>query len=95
MTQSDSFPQIAGPPRTEEGASALAKAVGKTVGSVEFGVQHSGTQGDEAIILHFTDETSLAIVARPPSAAGVDETALALVWRGEEEREAYDDSLAM
>lgn len=57
-------PRLIGPPQPELKASELAKAVGKEISRVEFGEQdtHAQAHAAEAIILHFTDGSSLSIL---------------------------------
>ncbi len=61
----DQGPDIVGPPMPEHKAQDLEKAVGKTIAAVEFGVQSSLPEWkheSEAIVLHFTDGTALAML---------------------------------
>jgi hypothetical protein len=58
-------PEIVGPPMPKHKATDLEKAVGKIVSAVEFGVEASVPEWKhegEAIVLHFTDDTALAIM---------------------------------
>ena len=60
------FPEFAGPPTPAFKLGELEKAVGKTIGSVEIGEvkPRSGQEHrSEAIVLHFTDGSSLALRA--------------------------------
>lgn len=106
MPEANSFPEIVGPPHPERKAADISKATGKTVASVEFGVESSNSERhkSEVIILHFTDDTSLAIMASSKAGNHTDavsietsdvDSYLMIYWKGEDEREAYDDSLAM
>lgn len=57
------LPKIVAPPLANYSINGIRKAVGKTVQSVEIGTRESLTRlhESEAIILHFTDGTSLGI----------------------------------
>ncbi|MCC6191708.1 MAG: hypothetical protein IT318_21985 [Anaerolineales bacterium] len=57
------FPKLSGPPRPEYKLAELKAAEGKTIASVEFGevASHPDVHESEAIIVHFTDGSSLAI----------------------------------
>jgi hypothetical protein len=61
----ESFPGFAGPPQPEEKLDWIHKAVGKTVAAVELGeLAHpfpSRAHSSEALVLHFTDGTTLSI----------------------------------
>lgn len=61
----EQHPQIVGPPMPEHKAQDLEKAVGKTIAAVEFGVESSLPEWKhegEAMVLHFTDGTALAVL---------------------------------
>lgn len=57
------FPYLIGPPRPEFKYSELLRCVGKTVKSIEFGEEqeHEKLHKREAIVLHFTDGSSMSI----------------------------------
>ncbi len=58
-------PEIVGPPKPEHKEGRIQEAVGKTISAVEYGVESSLPElkhEGEAIVLHFTDGTALAIV---------------------------------
>jgi hypothetical protein len=57
------FPIIVSPPRPEFKLDDLKKIIGKTIASIEFGEvkENKDVHQSEAIILHFTDKSSMAI----------------------------------
>jgi hypothetical protein len=58
------FPKLVGPPRPELKAVELQKAVGKQITRIEFGEQENtaGIHQAEAIVLHFSDGSAMAIL---------------------------------
>lgn len=108
MPHSSRFPVIVGPPEPKDKAEALTKAIGKTIASVEFGKEQPSSERHqaEAMILYFTDGSSMAIVTGSNASDHVDktltkaddvETNLDVLWKTEDEseREAFDDVMGM
>ena len=64
MVESDNKPKSTGPPKSDFETNKLKQAVGKTIAAVEYGpvegLPGGGHEG-EAIVLHFTDNTTLSI----------------------------------
>ncbi len=106
MTKPDSFPEVVGSSHSEEKRAILARAVGKTIASVEYGsVDLSPDKPrSEAAIIHFADGSSVALVASLNDGGVTDgrsvevgdvKVDLTVIWGGGNEWGAFDEVIGL